>query len=103
MLCSAAKLRLEGCPGYLSRDETRAWEIVSGLTGGLLYTLRGKQKLPIAIQKELGLRQLQNKVRMPSIVAKLIGKIIRKMAGSDRNEWIPENKASCLLVHGIRL
>ena len=103
MLCSAAKLRLEGCPGYLSRDETRAWEMVSGLTGGLLYTLRGKQKLPIAIQKELGLRQLQNKVRMPSIVAKVIGKVIRKMAGSDHNKWIPENKASCLLLHGIRL
>ena len=103
MLCSAAKLRLEGCPGYLSRDETRAWEMLSRFTGGLLYALRGKRRSPIAIQRELGLRQLQNRVRMPSIVAKAIGTVVRKMAGSDRSEWMPEDKASCLLVHGTRL
>ena len=103
MLCSAARLQLEGCPGYLNRDETRAWEMLSRLTGGLLYTLRGKRKPPIAIQRELGLRHLQNRVRMPSIVAKAIGTVVQQIVGSDRDEWMPEDKASCLLVHGTRL
>ena len=103
MLCSAAKLRLEGCPGYLNRDETRAWEMLSRLTGGLLYTLRGKRKPPIAIQRELGLRQLQNRVRMPPIVAKVIETVVRKMVDSNFDLWMPEDKASCLLVHGTRL
>ena len=102
MLCNTAQLRLEGCPGYLSRDETRAWEMLSRFTGGLLYTLRGKRKLPIAIQKELGLRQLQNKLRMPWIVAKAIEAIVRHLVRSNCNEWISEDKASCILVHGTR-
>lgn len=85
-LCNAARLRLEGCRGYLNHNETRAWEMLSRLTGGLLYTLRGKREPPIAIQRKLGLRQLQNKIRMPSIVAKAIGTVIQRMIGSDCDE-----------------
>ncbi len=102
-LCSAAGLELVGCSGYLNRGETRTWEMLSRVTGGFLYTLRGKRKLPIAIQRELGLRQLQNRVRIPSVVARVIGAVIQHLAGSDREQWLSEDEASCLLVHGTRL
>lgn len=103
LLCGTAGLELVGCPGYLDRSETRIWELLSRVTGGLLYTLRGKQKPPIAIQRELGLRQLQNRVGMPSVVAKVIGKVIQHLASTDREQWLSESEASCLLVHGTRL
>jgi SAM-dependent methyltransferase len=102
-LCQAAGLRLDGAPGYLDRSETRLWETASRFTGGLLYALWGKRQKPIAIQRKLGLRRMQNAVQMPSPVASAIGAIIRGLMGAGQPGWLAESDASCLLVHGTKL
>ena len=101
-LCSRNGLRMQSCLGYLDRDETRAWETWSRFTGGLLYAVWGKRKPPIRIQRELGLRQLQNRSSMPGFVADgLTGFIMGQLPGKSA-AWLDESKSGCLLVHGIR-
>ena len=101
-LCAAANLSLDGCLGYLDRDETRAWETLSRFTGGLLYALWGKRQPPIRIQRDLGLRFIQNRMRLPSTFASAISMAVRAHLNGKDNGWLPEAKAGCLLVHGTR-
>ncbi len=101
-LCQGAGLSVDGCPGYLDRNETRMWETLSRFTGGLLYSLFGKHQPPIRIQRRLGLRQMQNRSQLPTPVAAAAGWLIRGWLGTSHAGWLAEAEASCLLVHGTR-
>jgi SAM-dependent methyltransferase len=101
-LCAAAGLSMDGCLGYLDRDETRAWETLSRFTGGLLYAVWGKRRPPIRIQRDLGLRYIQNRARLPTAFASAISTAVCAYLPGRDNEWLPEADAGCLLVHGTR-
>lgn len=45
------------CTDYLTPAQTRRWQRLSAVTGGLLYRLYGGKRQPIEIQRRLGLRR----------------------------------------------
>ena len=103
-LCSPHDLTVERCRGYLGRPETRRWETLSRLTGGVLYNLAGGKTSPIEIQRRLGLRQLQNKGGLPGPFAAAVTAIVG--AGFSQSDiedpWRDAASSSCLLVEGSR-
>ncbi len=101
-LCRDAGLRFDGCFNYLDRDETRMWETLSRFTGGVLYAAFGKRRTPIRIQRDLGLRQLQNRVRVPAMFSAAMTAVVCRGLRSTDGRCLPETPASCVLVHGTR-
>jgi SAM-dependent methyltransferase len=97
-------LVLDTCLGYLDRRETRRWETLSRMTGGLLYSLFGGSARPIEIQRKLGARKVQNRRGLPPAVARPMARLMR--AGVpvtvDAPRWTEVAEASCLLVEGRR-
>ncbi|MDT8757307.1 class I SAM-dependent methyltransferase [Sphingomonas psychrotolerans] len=97
-------LSLDSCLGYLDRTETRRWETLSRMTGGLLYSVFGQTSRPIEIQRKLGIRSMQNAGRLPAIFAAPLARVMR--AGVDVDlcepEWTDIEQASCLLIEGRR-
>ena len=98
-------LALDTCLGYLDRAETRRWETLSRMTGGLLYSVFGGASRPIEIQRKLGMRSMQNAARLPAPIAGPLARVMR--AGVDVDlcepEWTDIEQASCLLVEGRRV
>lgn len=70
------KLRIKAKVEYLACPEVRRWESISRLTAGVLYFLSRRKKTPFQVQKNLGLRALQNSVTLPYWFAWLLGKFI---------------------------
>ena len=70
-------LVLDTCLGYLDRKETRRWETLSRMTGGLLYSLFGGTARPIEIQRKLGARDVQNRRGLPPAVARPMARLMR--------------------------
>jgi len=95
-------LHMEKSLGYLDATETRRWETLSRVTGGLLYALFGETKRPIEIQRALGARALQNSMKLPKGVSAAIGRGLSLGASVDRNadHWLSSELASCLLLTG---
>lgn len=52
-----AGIDMEFVHDYLSLAVVRRWEFLSRITGGFLYQLVGRKRLPIALQRNLGLRR----------------------------------------------
>lgn len=77
---------------YLSAKETHRWELLSRLTGGLLYALMGKKKQPISIQRSMGMRKGN---KLPVWIA---DKIARLCAYGLKEEGAEMH--SCVLVIG---
>lgn len=98
-------LRLDTCLGYLNRQETRRWETLSRMTGGLLYSLFGGSARPIEIQRRLGARRLQNRRGLPPLLARPMARAMRAgvPVGSDAPAWTDVAQASCLLIEGHRI
>lgn len=94
-------LVLDHCDGYLTRAQTRRWEILSKMTGGLLYTLFGKARRPIEIQRTLGARALQNRMHLPRPLATFLGRVIRFGVRVDMPA-LGVAGVSCLMVEGHR-
>lgn len=103
-LCARNDLVLDSCLGYLDGRETRRWETLSRMTGGLLYALFGGGRRPIEIQRRLGARDLQNRKRLPMPMARAIARLVSAGVPIDVNAstWIQLDAASCLLVEGHR-
>ncbi len=55
---------VEACEGFLSVAEVRRWEVLSGVTAGILHRITGRH--PIEIQQGLGMRHGQ---RLPKSLA----------------------------------
>jgi SAM-dependent methyltransferase len=103
-MCSRNGLVLDACLGYLDGRETRRWETLSRMTGGLLYSLFGEVKRPIEIQRRLGARDLQNKAHLPAPMARALARLVSAGVPVDANasRWIEPEHASCFLVEGHR-
>jgi SAM-dependent methyltransferase len=103
-MCTRNGLTLDACRGYLDGRETRRWETLSRMTGGLLYSLLGEVRRPIEIQRRLGVRDLQNKARLPVPMARALAGLLSVGVPIDANAstWIAAESASCLLVEGHR-
>jgi SAM-dependent methyltransferase len=103
-LCARNGLILDACRGYLDGRETRRWETLSRMTGGLLYAVFGETRRPIDIQRRLGARDLQNKTRLPRPVAQALARLLSAGVPIDANaaSWVDPQSASCLLVEGHR-
>jgi len=104
VLCGRHGLQVDECLGYLDEVDTRRWETLSRMTGGLLYSLGGGRLRPIEIQRKLGARALQNATVLPSPVAGVFARAV-SLGLSDRDEaepWTDAATASCLLVRGRR-
>ncbi|GAB4482286.1 MAG: hypothetical protein OHK0031_04820 [Anaerolineales bacterium] len=78
---------------YLTFYEVRRWELISRLTAGILYLLSGRRKTPIQVQKNLGMRQLQNRFMLPRWLAWLLARFLSMGVSSGS-----EQKYGCLLV-----
>jgi SAM-dependent methyltransferase len=104
-MCRRNGLVVDNCLGYLDGPETRRWETLSRMTGGLLYSIFGEIKRPIEIQRSLGVRDLQNKAGLPPVVARTLGQIVSAGVSVDRNadRWLEPETASCFLVEGHRV
>jgi len=91
--------------GYLDRGETRRWESLSRITGGLLYALSGRNHKPVEIQRSLGLRSVQNAMRLPRPLAAIIAGAMNFGASVNKNadKWLAEKDASCLVIAGERV
>jgi SAM-dependent methyltransferase len=103
-ICGENGLVLDTCIGYLDRRETRRWESLSRVTGGLLYSLYGQDKRPIEIQRSLGARDLQNKARLPRPLARAFAQLISVGVPLEpkSSDALDVDLASCLLVLGHR-
>ena len=61
---------------YLDRPEVRRWETLSRLTAGVLSAISGGRLHPIALQRRLGLRQIQNRNVFPLALASVLATLI---------------------------
>ena len=104
-LCARHSLSVDACRGYLDGADTRRWETLSRMTGGLLYSLGGGRMRPIEIQRKLGARALQNAAVLPRPVAGALARAVS--AGMSERDaaapWADAETASCLLLEGRRL
>jgi len=50
-------IEMISCLPYLSQAQTQRWELLTRLTGGLLYYLTGGKKRPITLQRQMGVRR----------------------------------------------
>ena len=103
-VCGRNGLAVDACLGYLDGRETRRWETLSRMTGGLLYSLGGETRRPIEIQRRIGARELQNKASLPVPLARALGRLISLGCPLDAtaSAAIDPEFASCLLVEGHR-
>ena len=103
-ICEANGLVVDVCHGYLNTAETRRWETLSRMTGGLLYALGGGRARPIEIQRKLGARALQNALALPRPAARALahGLALGIHDPEGDHRWVPAEQASCFLVMGRR-
>jgi SAM-dependent methyltransferase len=97
-MCDRHGLRLGRVEGYIDRSETRRWESLSRMTGGLLHTLSFGKSRPIEIQRVLKLRSFQNSMRLPNGLATMLARTIALGLGEGSAKGTP----SCLLVTGSK-
>ena len=97
-MCERNGLALDRSSGYLSPAQTRRWETLSRMTGGLLHSLSMGRSRPIEIQRSMGLRQLQNRRALPRGAAAALARAVVAGVGEEAS-----GIASCLLVEGHRV
>lgn len=59
----AANMKIIISEPYLNQAQVQCWETLSRFTAGLFFTLFGKQRQPIEIQRKLGMRR--HNLRLP--------------------------------------
>ena len=94
---SRAGIEMTDCIPYLSLSETRRWELLTRLTGGLLYMLTGGRKRPIALQRALGVRR---RMMAPCWLAGVIAWVV---CLGVRQDPPSETRNACFLVVGRRI
>jgi len=88
----AAGLDLAETHAYLPLRIMRRWELLSRVTGGLLYSLSGKRDRPIRIQRAMGLRRKRG---LPFWFVKGVSRILSRGLGGCSGPL-----CGCLLVIG---
>lgn len=104
-LVEAHGMKIDTCLGYFDERQTRRWETLSRMTGGLFYSVFGRTRRPIEIQRSLGLRAFQNRSQTPRFIASALSKLVELGAPVDAHDahWIAPEAASCLLFCGSKL
>lgn len=59
---------------YMAREELRRWEALSRLTAGILYTVLGRSRQPIEIQRMMGMRRPG--LRLPLVIARALATVL---------------------------
>jgi len=67
-------MRVTDAVNYLDAAQVRRWEAISRFTSGVLYTLAARQRQPIDIQRQLGLRKPGR--RMPRVLATSLATVL---------------------------
>jgi len=83
---------------YLDTHQTRRWEILSNLTGGLLYKLHGNRMRPIDIQRKLRMRR--PKGGMIDWLAAQVPRMV--LLGASPQAGGTSAPHACLLIDAIR-
>ena len=83
---------------YLSLEQTRRWEFLSGMTAGALYMLYGQRKRPIEIQRSLRMRSSRT-----SALGRLLGlgSPLLTLGRSARADVAAE-RFGCLLIEAVK-
>ena len=92
---AAAGINLVDARPYLTDSAVRRWELLSRLTGGLLYHVSGQKTPPIILQRRLGLR---DGMKLPRPVANILA---RFLMGGVRHE--ESSLFGCLLLIGRKM
>lgn len=91
-----AGIELEKAALYFDAAGVRRWELLSRLTGGLLYHLTGGRRQPIVLQRALGLRRAG--AWMPRLSAAFLARVLScRLAGSAPQD---EKESGCVLIVG---
>jgi SAM-dependent methyltransferase len=83
---------------YLDTNEVRRWESMARVTAGVLYTLGGRRRQPIEIQRRLGLRKPGRRMPMP-LARSLAGFVA---LGLKRAAAPPSAKFGCYLIKAVK-
>lgn len=86
-------LSIEQKKEYFSCAEVQRWENISRFTAGIFYILARRKHAPIDVQKKLGLRQVQNRLNLPTWLARLITKFL------SANIKTSKDQNACLLIY----
>lgn len=91
-------LRMTGVTPYLSRRQTRRWERLSNLTGGLAWSLFGRGRRPIEVQRAFRMRTDRPTVtgRLAAATAGLVA-VDCPLDASDQ-----DGAHACLLVDAVK-
>jgi len=82
---------------YFDAAQVRRWESMARVTAGVLYTLGGRRRQPIEIQRRLGLRKPGR--RMPMPLARTLAGLVA--LGLDHEPALPV-KFGCLLIKAFK-
>jgi SAM-dependent methyltransferase len=103
-LCLRHGLSISSIVGYVTPIQTRRWESLSRLTGGIAYAILGGSKKPIEIQRVVGARAIQNRYSLPHIVSRSVARLISVgLAPKERCATeVDVAHSGGLLIHGYR-
>ena len=93
-------LRIETCVEYLTPTQTRRWERLSALTGGLLYRLYGGRQRPIEIQRRLRLRG--SRPSLAGAIGVLLAPLLATGCRLDSAAAEDAGEGACLLISAIK-
>lgn len=79
---------------YFNCHQVRRWETISRFTAGILYGLSGQKQAPIQMQKNLGLRQMQNRIALPRWMARIIANVLSAFIKNETSKV----QNGCLLI-----
>jgi SAM-dependent methyltransferase len=87
------------CTDYLTPAQTRRWQALSAVTGGLLYRLYGGKRQPIEIQRRLGLRQAR-----PGLLGAIASGCAPLLAAGCRLDAMraSSGEGACLLIDAVK-
>jgi ubiquinone/menaquinone biosynthesis C-methylase UbiE len=86
---------------YLDRSQVRRWEMISRLTAGALSALSGGRVHPIALQRRLGFRQIQNRSVLPRALASMLATVVTCGLGRSSTDLTEEN-TGCVAIRSRR-
>jgi SAM-dependent methyltransferase len=83
---------------YLDAAQVRRWESMARVTAGVLYTLGGRRRQPIEIQRRLGLRKAGRHMPMP--LARTLAGLVA--VGLNHEPEQPTAKFGCYLIKAVK-
>lgn len=92
-------IKVDFVQNYLSERQVRRWELLSAMTGGLLYKLHGKTSRPIEIQRSLKMRAGSNGVfgSIGSLCSPLLS------IGADLDVADLSDYYGCLMIEAVKI